>query len=264
MLEEGVQMLRIAAKLRPIMRGPEDFGEMRPVKLAEGPARPALVCLPPIVAPSGPHNYVHVASHFDGQRDVYGFGNPGFGDGEPLPVSREVVVKMHAEAVRRHMGNTPFALVGYSSGGWVIHSVAAHLESLGVFPAALVFLDSLPLREGSWEHVYKPLQTLAVREESFGLTTDDQLTAMACYFDHFKEWKPEPIQTPIVLIRSTEPIPEWREHDLVDEAFWKAAWDMPLEILDVPGDHFTLMNQNAKTTASVLQEWLRRREAAKA
>jgi acyl transferase domain-containing protein/acyl carrier protein len=262
MLEEGVQLLRAAARLRPVMRCAEDFVSPRPVRLAAGPARPALVCLPPIVAPSGPHNYAHVAAHFDGDRDVYAFGNPGFGDGEPLPASRDVVVELHASAIREHMGDAPFALMGYSSGGWVIHSVAARLESLGVFPAALIFLDSLPLREKSWERVYRPLQSLAVREESFGLTTDDQLTAMACYFDHFKEWKPAPIRTPIVLVRSTEPIPEWREHDLVEEDFWKAAWDLPLEILDVPGDHFTLMNQNAGTTAAVLRQWLGRRETA--
>ena len=256
LVAEGIDLLRAAAKLRPRGYAPEEFGKvMEPVQLAQGRMKPALVCLPPIVAPSGPHNYAHFAAPFEKIRDVIAFAHPGFGDGEPLPASRELIVRMHGEAIREYMGDTPFALAGYSSGGWVINSVAAYLESLGIFPTTVVFLDCLPLRHRSWEKVHKPLQTLAVREEGFGLTTDDQLTAMTCYFDHFEHWEPEPIKAPIVLIRATEPIPEWRGDHLVEEDFWKAAWDIPLEVLEVPGDHFTLMNENAGSTAAVLQQW---------
>ncbi|WP_394827510.1 type I polyketide synthase [Pendulispora albinea] len=260
LVAEGIQLLRACAKLRPVMQNAEEFGKpMEAVKLAEGP-KTALVCLPPIVAPSGPHNYAHLAARFHKERDVYAFANPGFGDGEPLPATREVVIKMHADAIRRQMGDTPFMLAGYSSGGWVVHAVAAYLEKQGVFPKAVVFLDALPVRERAWEKVHRPLQTLAVREQSFGLTTDDQLTAMAGYFDQFEHWKPESIQAPIVLIRATEPIPEWKAED-VQEEFWKATWDIPLEILDVPGDHFTLMNEQVETTADILRGWFARNGA---
>ena len=256
LVAEGIDLLRAAAKLRPMIYNPEEFGKpIKPVQLARGSMKPTLVCLPPIVAPSGPHNYAHLAAPFDKIRDVVAFAHPGFGDGEPLPASRELLVKMHADAIREHLGDTPFALAGYSSGGWVTNSIAAHLESLDVFPTTVIFLDCLPLRHRVWDKMYKPLQTLAVREQGFGLTTDDQLTAMACYFDHFEDWKPEPIKAPIVLIRATEPIPEWRGDSLVKEYFWKAEWDIPLEIMEVPGDHFTLMNENANSTAAALQQW---------
>ncbi|MGH8759288.1 MAG: SDR family NAD(P)-dependent oxidoreductase, partial [Burkholderiales bacterium] len=260
MIMQGFELLTAVAKLRPQIETSGEFGrDMEPVRLAAGPGDTTLICIPPFVAPSGPHNYAHIALHFDKRRDVYSFAHPGFGDGEPLPATAALIIRMHAEAIVRHMQGKPFALAGYSSGGWVTHSVADYLESIGVSPRGVILFDTLPSREeDSWEKVYKPLQTLATREQAADLTTDDQLTAMAAYVELFKDWKSKPIKAPIVQLRASEPIPEWAD---LKEDFWKAPWDYPHDALDVEGDHFTLMNENASSTASALQGWLTRLEA---
>jgi thioesterase domain-containing protein len=49
---------------------------------------------------------------------------------------------MHAENVLRCADGAPFALLGISAGGWIAHAVTSHLESLNIFPTALVLIDA--------------------------------------------------------------------------------------------------------------------------
>ncbi|WP_394851027.1 type I polyketide synthase [Pendulispora rubella] len=255
MLDEGFDLLKAAAKLRPVFREPSQLGKiLDPIQLAEGPAKPTLVCFPPFVAPSGPHNYARLALHFEGLLDVRAFSLPGFGDGDPLPGSSDLIIDMLAESIARNLGDRPVALVGYSSGGWFAHGVAERLEQMGVNPRAVVLLDSLSLKGERWGKVRAPLRNMAINERAFGLVTDDQLTGMAAYMVVFDGWKPNPIKTPIVVVRARECIPEWEGDRLTDD-FWRGSWDMPHEILEVPGDHFTIVNENANTTALAIHEW---------
>jgi thioesterase domain-containing protein len=229
------------------------------VQLAAGPASPALVCCPPYVAPCGPHNYARLALSLQLLRDVYSLTHPGFGDGEPVPATAELVVAMQAEAVRRRLGNTAFAMVGYSSGGWFAHAITAHLETLGIFPTAVILLDSLALRDDAWDQVRPPLKTMALNDQAFALMTADQLTAMAAYFRLFENWEPVAITTPVLLLRATECVPEWAGEPISDE-YWRASWDLSHEILDVRGDHLSLMKEDVASTAFTLHRWLEDQE----
>ncbi len=131
----GVGVLRAAARLRPVFDTAAAFGPpARPVRLATGPAPVALVCLPSMVAPSGPHNFARIALHLHGLRDVFALPHPGFGDGELLPANAELVVEMHADTVARAFPITPVVLAGYSSGGWLAHAIASALEERGGAP----------------------------------------------------------------------------------------------------------------------------------
>jgi thioesterase domain-containing protein len=98
---------------------------------------------------------------------------------------------------------------------------------------------------------------MAINERAFALATDDQLTAMAAYLGIFEGWKPNPIHTPIVVVRARDCIPEW-EGDRLSDDFWRGSWDQPHEIVEVPGDHFTIVNEHASTTALALHTWLSR------
>ncbi|MGH3925262.1 MAG: alpha/beta fold hydrolase, partial [Pseudonocardiaceae bacterium] len=168
MLDTGLELLVTATKLRPVFHSAAELGTHRElVRLAQGPIAPALVCVPPFVAPSGTHNYARLAMNLHDLRDVYALSHPGFGDREPLPATLELIVAMHAEAVHQHLGDTPFAMVGYSSGGWFAHAITAHLETLGVFPTAVVLLDSLAIRDDAWDHVRSPLKTMALNDQAF-------------------------------------------------------------------------------------------------
>ena len=260
MFDAGLDVLKAAARLRPVFHSAAQLGNgVELVQLAGGPASPALVCCPPYVAPCGPHNYARLALSLQQLRDVYSLTHPGFGDGEPVPATAELVVAMQAEAVRRRLGNTAFAMVGYSSGGWFAHAITAHLETLGIFPTAVILLDSLALRDDAWDQVRPPLKTMALNDQAFALMTADQLTAMAAYFRLFENWEPATITTPVLLLRATECVPEWAGEPISDE-YWRASWDLSHEILDVRGNHLSLMKEDVASTAFTLHRWLEDQE----
>jgi acyl transferase domain-containing protein/thioesterase domain-containing protein/acyl carrier protein len=260
MFDAGLDVLKAAARLRPVFHSAAELGNaVELVQLAAGPASPALVCCPPYVAPCGPHNYARLALSLQQLRDVYSLTHPGFGNGEPVPATAELVVAMQAEAVRRRLGNTAFAMVGYSSGGWFAHAITAHLETLGIFPTAVILLDSLALRDDAWDQVRPPLKTMALNDQAFALMTADQLTAMAAYFRLFENWEPATITTPVLLLRATECVPEWAGEPISDE-YWRASWDLSHEILDVRGDHLSLMKEDVASTAFTLHRWLEDQE----
>jgi acyl transferase domain-containing protein/thioesterase domain-containing protein/acyl carrier protein len=258
LVDQGVELLKAAAKLRVTFSASAELGKaLDPVKLAEGPAEPVLVCFPPFVAPSGPHNYARLAIHLQDRRDVHSFALPGFGEHEPLPSSRELILDLLADSVARNFGERPVALLGYSSGGWFAHAVAERLEVRGLRSRAVVLLDSLSLKGERWGKARAPLRNMAINERAFALATDEQLTAMAAYLGIFEGWKPNPIHTPIVVLRARDCIPEW-EGDRLSDDFWRGSWDQPHEIVEVPGDHFTIVNEHASTTALALHTWLSR------
>lgn len=80
-------------------------------------------------------------------------------------------------------------------------------------------------------------------------TSDDtgRLTAMAGYFELFKGWKPAPLACPTLYVRAqdslpgTEPAPDWL---------------LPHAGITVPGDHFTMLEEHARTTALAVHRWL--------
>ncbi|MEV0639396.1 type I polyketide synthase [Streptomyces sp. NPDC050619] len=257
---EGIRVLQAAAKLRPVFTGAEEFG--RPcdvVRLASGPERPALVCLPSMVAPSGPHNFARLALRLHGRHDVYALPLPGFGDDEPLPATSNLVVGMHADAIVRELGDTPFALAGYSSGGWLAHAVAARLEARGHFPRGVVLLDTWFPKDGiPEEQIREQLQGIAVNDHAFALMTEAQVTAQGAYLELFDGWLPQTVTAPVVLVRAAEQMPQ--RADAVTDApqGWSTEWDFEHDTLDAPGDHQTMMNEHAATTATAVSDWLRR------
>jgi hypothetical protein len=59
----------------------------------------------------------------------------------------------------------------------------------------------------------------------------------------FDGWQPDPVPMPTLLVRATEPAP-------------RAHWPVPHDSVDVPGDHFTMMERYARHTAHITDEWL--------
>ncbi|MER8184508.1 type I polyketide synthase [Kitasatospora sp. NPDC094015] len=254
---DGLELLSAAARIRPVFRSLEELPPRPgPVRLAEGPPeQPALVCLPPIIAPSGPHNYARLAAQLGGRREVYAYTHPGFGDGQALPAGWDLIVDLHARTLRRDFGDRPYALAGYSSGGCFAHAVTDRLESLGAGPAGVVLLDSLPLVAGSWDRIRPLFRSMALDEQAFALMTDDQLTAMAHHLHLFEGWKPNRLDTPMLMVRAADPVPGWEEGLLTDQD-WDGVWHHGHRTVQVPGDHWSLMNENADSTAEAVHAWL--------
>ncbi len=257
---EGVGVLRAVARLRPVFRTVEAFGApAAPVRLASGPARPTIVCLPSMVAPSGPHNFARLALHLHGRRDVYALPHPGFGDGELLPATADLVVDLHAETIARAFDEIPIVLAGYSSGGWLAHAIAARLEARGIRPGAVVLLDTwLPgdrIPEGD---IQEELRGVALNDQAFALMTEAQVTAQGAYLDLFEGWRPTTVDAPVVLVRAMERMPQQAvaENPDGDGQAWVTDWVMEHERLDAAGNHQTMMNEHAASTAAVLHQWL--------
>ncbi|MFJ2847520.1 type I polyketide synthase [Streptomyces sp. SID4946] len=255
-VDEGAQVLRLAGRLRPTYGSVAELASPpRPVRLAEGPVRPLLVCLTPYVAPAGAHQYARFAASFRGERDLWALGHPGFSRGEPLPADVDLLFATQAHTVLDTVGDDPFVLLGYSSGGWVAHGTAAHLQSLGRSPAGVVMLDSFSLRHRDDSRVFSSMMN---QFNQLSQTLDvgpDELTAMGRYMPMFEEWAaagsvPQ-LSVPTLLVRA-------REQAVLNPE--TGAVTPPPEHVDTtvvsPGNHYSMMQEYAPRTAEAVRDWL--------
>jgi len=255
---DGVDLIRAAAKLRPTFATAAEFtGRTAPVRLASGPARPTLVCVPSMVAPSGPHNFARLALHLHGRRDVHALTLPGFGEGDRLPASAALAIDLLADVVAGHFADTPAALAGYSSGGWLAHAIAARLEERGGRAAAVVLLDTwFPGDRIPQSDIDEELRGIAVNEQAYALMTEAQVTAQGGYLDLFDGWRPAEIDAPIVLLRAGERMPQQPGADDDPDTPSAAEWKLAHDTVDVAGNHQTMMNEFAASTAVAVHRWL--------
>ncbi|MER7206507.1 thioesterase domain-containing protein, partial [Streptosporangium sp. NPDC000239] len=234
-----------------------------PIRLATGPGRVSLVCFPALSAISGPHEYSRFGQVFRGERNVHVVPSPGFtgGEAEALPDSLETLVQMNVEGLRACVGeDEPFVIVGRSMGGCVAHAVAVALEDQGLRPAGLALIDSYPIdaagQEGMEWWLGGMIGGMLDRIDRFDMTLhDDRLTTMGLYNRLFVGWQPKPVQTPILLLRATEPL-RGTTVDPEGRLDWRAYWPVAHESTDIPGDHFTTLEERSDTTAQAIRSWV--------
>ncbi|MCX5380979.1 type I polyketide synthase [Streptomyces sp. NBC_00091] len=251
-VKEATDLLVAASLLRPSFTADATDGAPAPVTLSGatgGSGGPALICLPSVTALSSPHQFARFAAPFREHRDVHVLPLPGYGEGEPLPATADALVAHVAAEVLRLADGAPFALAGYSSGGWLAQEVTAHLERGGAAPAGLVLLDTF-LPGDAAQPAFRSRMTDAMfeREDAFGWMTDLRLTAMGGYFRLFPDWRPTATAVPTLLVRAGR--------SLVDGGGHHASWPLPHTAVDVPGDHFTMMEDDARAAAAAVDHWL--------
>jgi polyketide synthase 7 len=252
---EFIAFLDTASEFRLSFHGPADVGDAPDLtRLCSGPGAPGLICLPGFIGQPAPQQFARFAAPFRDHRDVHALHQPGFVDGELLPADIDAILALHADAIARGHDGSPFALVGVSSGGLVAHALAGYLEKRGIQPSAVVLLDTYGPHLG---HVLSLFQgeiagrLLSAHAEMGYATSDAWLTAMGRYngFD----WTPLAPAAPTLLVRASEPMTPWeRDFD------WRSTWPTATTVVDVRGDHFTMMGEHADTTAAVVDEWLTR------
>ena len=248
-----LEMVVSAARFRSTFDAPLGPGEAQPpIRLSEGPiGASAIYCLPSLLATAGPHQYARFARACRGVREVSALSVPGFLRGERVPASFQVAVETQAERVRRAVGDgAPLVLLGHSTGGTLAYAVAAHLQEAGTGPAAVVLIDTY------WGGALTEMTTHAIGGmlEQRGTQvpmSDAALTAMIVYGRLLGEWEPVGIAAPTLLVRATEPAVA----NLPEEG-WQASVSVPHTAVDVPGNHFTTMEEHAETTAQAVREWL--------
>lgn len=154
-----------------------------------------------------------------------------------------------AAAIQQCTDDEPFVLLGHSTGGLFAHLIAEYLHSLGAPPAGLIKLDTYT-GAGLAEVAPQVLTGMAQLTESFFDLTDDRLTAMTAYFELVAGHEPGPIDSERLLVRATDPMPS-----VAGDPIGGARWD-GAQVLDVPGDHFSMMERHATETAAVVEKWL--------
>ncbi|RKS10382.1 acyl transferase domain-containing protein [Nocardiopsis sp. Huas11] len=243
--EDALDLARVAARARPVLASDAAW-PTAPTVLSSGPRHPVLICVPSLVMTSGSQEFARFAEAFRGRHGVRVLEMPGFLDGESLPADRTAVAQGLAAAALRAADGEPFVLVGRSSGGWAAHVAAEELCRQGRAPSRLVLLDT-PLPD---EPGMLPIVTEAVNERAreFGLMDTARLTAMGAYTGMFADWRPAPLPCPTTQVRPTSPIRASDGREL------GRGWEWPGEhaCVEVPGDHLTMLEAHAGTTADAV------------
>jgi acyl transferase domain-containing protein/NADP-dependent 3-hydroxy acid dehydrogenase YdfG/acyl carrier protein len=252
-VDEFIELLMGVSKFRPAFEvGSERPQTPEPVRLSTGDASPTLICFPSMLASSGPHQYVRFANALQGARDVTVLPLPGFIEGEPLPASMRAGVQSHAEVVRRLTDGAPFVLVGHSTGGTIAYAVAAHLQSVGVTPAGVALIDTYSFTKGAFAQTTSSVMGRMLANAVGSVSLNDvRVMAMGAYGRLLSEWVPVEVAAPTLLVQASEPM---SAEPTGDE--WRSAWRFAHSAVEVPGDHFTMMEDHAEATARAVEGWL--------
>ncbi|MER7407943.1 type I polyketide synthase [Streptomyces sp. NPDC000070] len=195
--------------------------------------------------------------------EVLEFPHPGIGTGAAVPQDRAALARTQAENVLRHVGDGPFVVVGRSAGGNVAHLVTYELENMGRAPTGLVLLDTYHVTpDNSDKDWLVSLGAPPPQDTGQLLSTGDDdgtLAAIGAYNRIFLGWDLEPVATPTLLVRAQRPTPAMAAAADADD--WRTSWPAAHDVVDVPGDHLTMMQEHAETTVSAIRTWVDARTA---
>ncbi|MEU5289070.1 type I polyketide synthase, partial [Streptomyces sp. NPDC020755] len=257
--KEIFDLLHATAALRPRFRTPEEL-ERRPspVLLSKGSAPHHMFCFSSCLAVAGIHQYARYAASLRGQRNVSALALPGFGRGERLPEDVAAVMDSQAQAVAEAADGAPVVLLGSSAGGWFAHGTAAALARRGVEASGVVLVDTYVPKSSILNQFGLSLMDGMTEREGVFVTMDDaRLSAMGWYLNMFGTWEPEPVEVPTLLVRATEPLStgSLRLEELPD---WRSFWELPHDVVDVRGNHFSMMEEHSVETAQAIEDWIAR------
>ncbi|MGK5728280.1 type I polyketide synthase [Streptomyces sp. URMC 124] len=250
---KGMALLGAVAEILPGFSSAAELGGLeQPVRLAQGGEGPKLICFPSPMALGGAQQYARFAAHFRGRREVVVPAVPGFGKADALPLSVDAAVEVFAEEVRAAASGEPFVLVGYSSGGQFAHATAEVLEKAGTPARAVVLLDTyLPGDDGKDELWRQMFEGMLEREASFGRFSAARLAAMSRYSDLITDCVPGALSAPVLFVR-----PERSFATGAGTDDWRASWEGEHALREVPGTHFTILEDEAASTAAAVDAWL--------
>ncbi|HEV3321775.1 MAG TPA: SDR family NAD(P)-dependent oxidoreductase [Solirubrobacteraceae bacterium] len=252
-IDDFMELLSTASRFRPAFDAPPGADQTpAPIRLAAGDRRPGVILLPSILAISGPHQYLKLAGAIGGGRDVTVLPLPGFGAGELLPATIGAAIEAHAQSVLRVAAGAPFVLAGHSTGGSLAHALASHLERAGVCPAGVVLIDTyLAGHESFLGVLWEAMGGMFERDGAVVPISDNRLTAMGAYARLLTEWQPAETAAPTLLLRAAEPLV-----DSTSGEEWRTTWSLCDTAIDVPGNHFTMMEDRVEGTARAVEQWL--------
>ncbi|MFF7981112.1 SDR family NAD(P)-dependent oxidoreductase [Streptomyces sp. NPDC007901] len=228
------------------------------LQLAHGDGTP-LVYLPDYLTP---HLRLPtaLARRFDGERDLHLLEHPGFGTRRAVPDSVATLVRAHADTVRSLPLERAPVLVGYCAGGAIAHAVAGQLAREGQPPAGVILIDSHAgvLRRGDARGQALMAAGAALSADVVDGLDDSLLIAGGGYARVMESWRPEPSPVPALLLRG-RPTAEMLR--IAPDGDWRPHWPLPHDGVDIPGDHYSLLQQDADSTAAAIRARLNGRTA---
>jgi pimaricinolide synthase PimS1 len=245
-------LLSAAAGFRPTFDVEEGSAMApEPIRLAAGEASHRLVCIPSMLAVSGPHQYVRFAGAFQGALEVTALPLPGFREEELVPATIDALVESHAAAVRRLNADGRCVLAGHSTGGAFALAVASRLESEGAPPAGVVLIDTYSFEAGGLPEILHGILDGMLERGATMAMSDTRLTAMGAYQRLLAEGQARNVDAPTLLLRAAEPMPGLSAEDVAGQ-----AWGSFDSAVEVPGNHFTMMEDHADSAAAAVSTWL--------
>ncbi|MEU3432272.1 type I polyketide synthase [Streptomyces sp. NPDC006863] len=256
-IDEGIALLKNASVLRPAFHRGGDLAAAgtgpRLLRLNERADAPVLVCFGSVVALGGAHQYARFAARFRDRYAVAALDAPGFTPEEELPADMAALLDFHATTLLRELPGRTLVLAGSSSGGTLAHGVASALEQRGEGPAAVVLLDTyLSDNQGITQFNDVLLGGMFAREDRAAPMDGTRLTAMGGYFRLLDDWTPPAVRAPLLLVRASTPL----GRPSAEAGDWRSSWAGADTVLDVPGDHFSIMEEHVATTGDAVADWL--------
>jgi thioesterase domain-containing protein len=268
----GFELLQNAALLRSSFGSAAEYGgDVSSSRMASGDAEAVLICFSSYAAVGGVHQHARFAAQFRGLYDLWVLPTPGFVQGEPLAKTVRALAQVLSEVVLTCAAGRQVILLGQSSGGVLAQAAAGYLEEIGSPVAAVVLVDTYQAgetdevpdggdtssagdpRDGLWDLM---LQGMFDREEAFVRMDFARLTAMGWYFRLFDGWKASELSGPTLLVRASEPMVSADPDSPTAGLDWQANPGSAHTVVDVPGNHFTMMEEHVGTTGQVVRDWL--------
>ncbi|MFD9697745.1 SDR family NAD(P)-dependent oxidoreductase [Lentzea sp. NPDC059081] len=222
-----------------------------PRQIASGAHDPVLVFVPSYLTPAeqAPLRLARELGH-----DLFLLPYPGFEGHPAVPHDVDTLAESHAQAVLQIAGGRPVVLIGHCLGGVVAHAVAARA---GAEAVVLVETDEGVLARDSDRGLALVVGEGRVPTDDYVSVVDDAaIVAGGAYVRMFEDWRPDPSPVPALLLRAG-PTREMLAADPARD--WRPRWSLPHDVVDVPGDHDTVLTDHAATTAAAVLDWLSRR-----
>ncbi|MFJ3162603.1 type I polyketide synthase [Streptomyces kanasensis] len=251
-LGDAVPLLRTAAADLPTFTAADrPPGPPESVLVSDGPAAPAVVCVPSFLAGSGPHQFARFAAGFAHRPRMSALTLPGFGASPLVPGSWRAAVDSLAAAALHTAGGAPLVLAGHSIGGVLAHAAAASLERAGHRVEGVVLIDTYEPEPAQQQAVFAWAMGRVLARDGGPAGLDDDVPAMGGYLRLFDDWTADPLTAPALLLTAEQ------GPDAPDGAGWR-LWRAAGTVAPVPGDHFSLLEDHAAHTARAVEEWLRK------
>jgi len=256
--DEAIDLLKNASALRTEFRNAAELRDSAQppelLRIAVHDDAPELVCFGSLVALGGGHQYARLLARFRGTYGASTVFAPGFAPGQHVPASMAAMLEYQAEEILARLGtDRRLVLLGSSSGGIAAHGVAAELEKRGVQPAGVVLLDTyLATDKAMTQFNSVLLGGMFDREEQAVPMDSARLTAMGKYFRILDDYRPPTVAAPTLLVRASSPLGEAAP----SVGGWQSRWPGATTVIDVPGDHFSMLEKHADTTSGTVSAWL--------